>query len=352
MSLKSDFLTRNPKPQTLNLELETRNSKLGTVTMDKYDWQEKFEAYEQPLNGSRKGHKNGKTNGRSAKPTPELRTQIQEMDDSVEAWVPTYVVALDPKHHERQWVIDSVAPFYQDSLITDVTRIVKGGKEANVYCCTAHPATGMELIAAKLYRPRMLRMLKNDAVYKAGRILRDAEGKTLKGRREKLAIAKKTKFGQEADTQWWIGNEYRCQTELFEAGADVPKPIAYQGNTVLMAFMGEEFAPAPTLSEVRIGQHEAKVLFDRVFHNIRVMLDNHYVHGDLSAYNILYWEGDITIIDFPQLVDARKNPNTQKLLERDIRRVCDYFSRYRVESDPRQLAADLWQQYVNGEVGK
>ena len=80
--------------------------------------------------------------------------------------------ALDPLHHERQWVLDSVGHFYREQIISDVTRLVKGGKEANVYACTAHPATGLEMIAAKLYRPRELRHLKNDAIYKAGRQLR------------------------------------------------------------------------------------------------------------------------------------------------------------------------------------
>ena len=76
------------------------------------------------------------------------------------------------------------------------------------------------------------------------------------------------------------------------------------------------------------------------------MLEHHLVHGDLSAYNILYWEGQITIIDFPQLVEARNNPHAFMLLERDVRRVCDYFASYGVESDPMKLAVDLWEPYM------
>ena len=34
--------------------------------------------------------------------------------------------------------------FYRDHVITDVLARVKGGKEANVYCCQAHP--GLSLI--------------------------------------------------------------------------------------------------------------------------------------------------------------------------------------------------------------
>lgn len=317
--------------------------------MDKFEAFEQFDQYqfndnsrEARRNRPSSPRKNKKSDGRTRK----IMREIREMDDGIDSWVPSYAKALDPLHHERQWVIESVGPFYRDQIVTDLTRLVKGGKEANVYACIGHPATGIDLIAAKLYRPRMLRHLKNDAIYKAGRTLRDAEGKQLKGRREKLAMRKKTNFGKEVDIQWWIGNEYRTQTQLFEAGANVPKPIGHQGNTILMEYIGDEYGPAPTLSEVRLPQEEANALFKRVMDNVALMLDNHLIHGDLSAYNILYWEGDICLIDFPQMVEARHNPHAYELLERDITRVCDYFAGFGIERDPVALTRDLWEPYM------
>ena len=271
---------------------------------------------------------------------------LTDLQDSITDWVPSYCAPLDPKHHERQWVIDSIGPFYRDNIVSDVTRIVKGGKEANVYTCTAHPASGFAQLAAKLYRPRMLRHLKNDAVYKAGRTLRDAEGKQIKGRREKLALQQKTKFGKEVDIQWWIGNEFRAQQTLYNAGADVPQPIGHIGNTILMAHIGDEFQAAPTLSETGITAAEAQPLFDRIMDNVALMLENHLIHGDLSAYNILYWEGNITLIDFPQMIEARHNPHAFELLQRDIQRVADYFARYGVAADAQAMALELWQPYM------
>ena len=295
--------------------------------MDKFEAFEKYETY-QFNDNSREARRNrpGPKKNKKDRRARQLMREIRDMDDGIDTWVPSYAKALDPRHHERQWVIESIGHFYRDQIVTDVTRLVKGGKEANVYACTGHPAIGMDLIAAKLYRPRMLRHLKNDAVYKAGRMLRDAEGKQIKGRRIKTALRKKTNFGKQVDIQWWIGNEYRTQTQLFEAGANVPKPIAHQGNTILMEYIGDEYGPAPTLSEVRLPQNEAKALFQRVMDNVALMLDNHLIHGDLSAYNILYWEGTIYLIDFPQMVEARHNPHAYELLERDITRVCEYFS--------------------------
>lgn len=308
---------------------------------EKYlDWEESFEKNGRPprhLNG-----RPGKIKQKAAAPVIEMTDFI----DDASAWVPTYARALDPRHHERTWLIESVSQFYRDNTITDVVRRVKGGKEANVYCCTGHPATGMELVAAKLYRPRMLRTLKNDAIYKSGRQLRDEAGKQIKGRREKLALSQKSTFGKHLDMVWWIGNEFRVQTALHEAGAAVPRPIGHNGNTILMEYMGDERLPAPALSDISLDRDEAAELFDAVMDNVRLMLDNHYVHGDLSAFNILYWQGEIAIIDFPQVVDARINPNAHVLLRRDVKRVCDYFSRFGVRVDPESIVRDLWIPYM------
>lgn len=328
---------------------QTKSKKgMNNKQMSKYEWHEQYADYEyvDQSRSARRRRKRKNSNHKMKRHREQRLAELAAMDDSSDSFVPSYAAALDPLHHERQWVINSVSPFYHDKLITDVTRLVKGGKEANVYCCTADPATGVDLIAAKLYRPRMLRHLKNDAVYKAGRQLRDEEGKQMKGRRVKLALRKKTNFGKKVDIDWWIGNEYGVQTKLYEAGADVPKPLAHSGNAILMAYVGDEMMPAPTLNDVTLSPEEAQPLFTRVMDNVALMLDHHYVHGDLSAYNILYWEGKITIIDFPQMVEARTNPNAFTLLARDVQRVCEYFARFGVTADATQLALDLWEPYM------
>jgi serine/threonine-protein kinase RIO1 len=77
-----------------------------------------------------------------------------------------------PSRHESGWLLSSLAPFYQQNLITDVLASVKGGKEASVYRCQAGPtlvAEGTSLLAAKVYRPRQFRNLRNDKMYRDGR---------------------------------------------------------------------------------------------------------------------------------------------------------------------------------------
>ncbi len=316
--------------------------------MDKYDDYERFAEYEEMFRErARHKKKKRKKNGRFS----QIQQEITEMDDSIQTWVPTYAQALDPLHHERQWVINSAAPFYHEEMITDVIRLVKGGKEANVYACIGHPASGFEMLAAKLYRPRMLRHLKNDALYKLGRALRDEAGKTIRSARERNAIRKKTRYGKAVEFSQWVSMEFEAQSLLFEAGGDVPKPIKQQGNALLMAYVGDEFGPAPTLSEVRLDAEEAPRLFERVMANVALMLDHHLIHGDLSAYNILYWHGRLFIIDFPQMVMARHNPHAYHILRRDMTRVCEYFEKLGVTAaaDPVALTDALWESYM-GEI--
>ena len=290
-----------------------------------------------------------KKKGTAVSKTAVIST-LTDFNDDLTDWVPSYAAALDPHHHERHWVIESVGHFYRENIITDVTRLVKGGKEANVYACTAHPAAGVKMIAAKLYRERMLRNLKNDAIYKHGRLLRNADGKQIKSSRERRAVLNKSGYGQQLDFMMWVGTEYRAQTMLYEAGADVPKPIAHNGSSILMEFIGDEYGAAPALNEITLQQPEATTLFDQVMDNVRLMLNHDLIHGDLSAYNILYWEGKIWLIDFPQVIEARNNPHAFDLLQRDITRVCEYFASFSVKSDPITLAYDLWSTYMGGQL--
>jgi RIO kinase 1 len=252
---------------------------------------------------------------------------------------------------DRPWVLSSLETFYEDDLITDVLSVVKSGKEATVYCCAAHPATGLEYIAAKVYRPRMFRSLSNDAVYRASRPQVDAHGR--EGRRAQRwnATAKETARGRAAKISAWIRYEYETQARLYAAGADAPRPLAQSGNAVLMEYIGGgPGEPAPLLREVTLEREEASPLFERVLRNVELWLAYDRVHGDLSAYNMLYWQGEITIIDFAQAVDPRYNPAVERLLARDIARVCQYFARFGVESDPAALASDLWLRYLRADL--
>jgi RIO kinase 1 len=160
--------------------------------------------------------------------------------------------------------------------------------------------------------------------------------------RQARAMNQRTDYGQELLHTSWIEHEFRTMRILNEAGCDIPTPYASDHNAILMDFIGNEQMGAPTLNEVSLGTAEASYLFEQVLHNLELMLAHQRVHGDFSAYNILYWEGDITLIDFPQAINPLKNPNAYTIFQRDITRICEYFATQGVATKPLKLGEDLW----------
>jgi RIO kinase 1 len=246
--------------------------------------------------------------------------------------------------------------FYEANLITDVRKVVQSGKEATVYCCRAHPSTGEEYLAAKVYRPRAFRSFQNDAIYLQGRSVHgiDSEGSVSLGRgrinrRLCRAVRKKSRTGREAQFGSWISREFASLGRLHAAGADVPRPVEWTGSALLLEYVGEGEMPAPRLALVRLDVGEARRLFARVLRNVEIALACDVVHGDLSAFNILYRGGEVTIIDFPQSVDPWINPSALELLERDLRNVCDYFVPYGIRAEPSRLAERLWSRAMRGQ---
>lgn len=276
-----------------------------------------------------------------------LKEQALERAEVKPKFDPTFLASL----RDAPWILSSLEAFYEQDLITDVLSVVKSGKEATVYCCQADPSTGLDLLAAKVYRPRMFRSLRNDAIYRQSRELRDEQGRALSASRRQRGAAKKTGRWRAQQVTSWIEYEFETQRLLYEAGADVPRPLAQIGNAVLMEYIGD--APgeaAPLLREVDLAPEEAQPLFERLLRGIEGWLACDRIHGDLSEYNILYWRGALTVIDFAQAVDPRQNPAVFPLLARDIERVCRCFARYGVSADAGALADDLWTRYEGGDL--
>ena len=243
---------------------------------------------------------------------------------------------------EEVWLLNSLVNIAEYQWISDVLRKVKGGKEASVYLCRSGPAIDVPLVAAKVYRPRTLRNLKNDSQYRSGRVDLDENRQAIVRDRDIHAMEKRTVYGEELRHQSWIAYEFQTLEILREAGADVPKPYALEKNSILMDYIGDLEVAAPTLNTVTLDPDEVTPLFERVIRNVDLLLSNQRIHGDLSAYNILYWEGDITLIDFPQVVPPEGNPTAWTIFLRDITRVCQYFASQGLKCDERKLAADLW----------
>ena len=237
----------------------------------------------------------------------------------------------------------SLDHFLAEGLITDVVRIVKTGKEASVHLCRGNRSTiGEDLVALKLYHPLDRRDFRDESIYR--------DGEWIEERRIRAALEKKTRFGRQVQGELWVSREWETLRALSAAGLRVPRPIASTGDSILMSYVGDLDVAAPQLRSLRPDPAEAEDLFEQVLRAIERMLYVNVIHGDLSAYNVLVWDGRATIIDLPQAIDPRTNRHAHALLERDVRRICEHFERFGVRSSPARLAADLWTSWEFAEL--
>lgn len=239
----------------------------------------------------------------------------------------------------------AAAEFFRRRLITHIHRPpLSSGKEATVYRCSAHPSSGHIHLALKAYRPLAVRAFRNDAIYRRGRYT--ATGSS----RVERAIQAKSTFGLLAAGHEWVNAERLSLKRLKAAGADVPSPIAAVDGALLMEFIGGEVA-APRLHEAGLPAEALPTCWERLLCTIRIALRQERIHGDLSTYNVLWWNGRPIVIDWPQAIDPRTNDSAEWLLRRDLRNLAGWFNRRGMLIDADAIADDLWRSWLQGAMG-
>jgi RIO kinase 1 len=220
--------------------------------------------------------------------------------------------------------------------------ILKTGKEADVHLLRRGiPGTDRQcLLAAKRYRSTEHRMFHRDAGYLEGRRVRQS--------RTNRATAKRTDFGRAAIAGQWAAAEWAALYRLWEVGVGlgtriVPYPVQILGTELLMEFLGtDDGQAAPRLAQLRPDHDELELLWQQVLDALSILARCQIAHGDLSAYNILVHEGELVLIDLPQIVDVVSNPRGGEFVARDVRNVATWFSARGLDGiDPDQLTRDL-----------
>lgn len=190
---------------------------------------------------------------------------------------------------------------------------VSTGKEGNVFA--ARDPKG-KMVALKIYRT-------SNATF--NRIARYIEGdkrfRGLSGSKRKVIMA-------------WASKEFRNLQRMYEAGVNVPKPLRFHRNMVVMRYIGTQKAPAPLLKDV-VMDYPNEVYEDLLEQMRLTYQEAGLVHADLSEYNILYYRRKAFIIDVGQavLVD---HPNAKDFLYRDIDNVNRFFRSRGVEIKDRE----------------
>lgn len=228
-------------------------------------------------------------------------------------------------------------------LITDIAQPIKSGKEASVYRCLSHPSVGEHDLALKVFRELEHRSFKNDAIYWEGsEAVRKADGET----REARALRKGSRFGRRYAAKTWVEHEWSVLNRLWNHGLPVPRPVQLADGAILMElFTTASGEPASPLYATKLARDVATTVFESLRRDVEAMLELDLIHGDLSPYNVL-WNGEAyRIIDFPQAVDARFNPNAWQLLLRDLIGLGKFFDARGAVTNARGVAETLWAEY-------
>ena len=224
--------------------------------------------------------------------------------------------------------------------------VLKSGKEAEVFLVERVGDDGSShLLAHKRYRPRYPRkgelqelgfskgtIYRADAVYQAGWSLKP---------RERRALEAGSRFGNKLAASMWPYIEKSTLDRAWRAGASVPYAVELTEDGVLMEYIGNQDGAAPRLAGAGLSHEQARDARDQLLDSLRALSSERIVHCDLSAYNMLWWQGRLVIIDFPQAVDAFSNPQAPDLLHRDLRNVHEWFDRQRAGFDVEQVFVEL-----------
>lgn len=223
--------------------------------------------------------------------------------------------------------------------------VLKSGKEAEVFLVERVSAEGSCLLAHKRFRPRYPKQGElRELGFSKGTIYRHDlvyyQGWGLRGRVQR-AVDQGSKFGHEVMASMWPENEFAMLRRAWRAGAPVPYPVERTDDGLLMEFIGDRSAAAPRLVQARLDRSELASAWDQLVDGLRALTRGRVVHADLSVYNVLWHEGRLVIIDFPQAVDVRENPAAPDLLHRDLVNVGTWFSRRGIAVDPDAVFAEL-----------
>jgi RIO kinase 1 len=215
---------------------------------------------------------------------------------------------------------------FLDELISGI----KTGKEGSVFL--GRNSEGF--VAVKVYTDLRVRSFKRDESYREGRFIGDS--------RIERAIEQGSEKGLDAHQILWVQEEFRQMKHLYEQGVTVPKAIAVNGISLIMEFIGDENGnPAPRLSDLKMDLEEAREVFRQSVRNLRLIVKAGRVHGDYSTFNILWHNEQAVIIDFPQVIESRNNPNANAFLARDVHSLCKSFRKLGIQADEVKLLSEV-----------
>ncbi|KAA8542119.1 hypothetical protein F0562_023271 [Nyssa sinensis] len=196
-------------------------------------------------------------------------------------------------------------------VFNDINGCISTGKEANVYHATK--SDGQEL-AIKVYKTSVLVFKDRDRYVQGDYRFRHGY----------------CRHNPRKMVKTWAEKEMRNLMRLKAAGIRCPTPLLLRLHVLVMEFIGKAGWAAPRLKDAALSLDKLREGYVEMIMAMRTLYQKcKLVHGDLSEYNILYYEGHLYIIDVSQSVDL-DHPHALDFLREDCVHVSDFFKKHGV----------------------
>ena len=187
------------------------------------------------------------------------------------------------------------------------------GKEANIFSAKTKDNSR---VMVKIYRlescdfNKMFDYIKEDPRYA-----------DIKGKRRKIIF-------------FWVQREYRNLLKAREANVNVPTPLTFKNNVLILEFIGNKDKVSDRLSVD--SPKKPKEFFDKIIKNMKNLYKAGLVHADLSPFDILNHNQEPVFIDFSQATPLASS-RAKEFLKRDIKNICTFFRKLKLKVDETQV---------------
>ncbi|XP_050225331.1 uncharacterized protein LOC126674849 [Mercurialis annua] len=245
--------------------------------------------------------------GMSNSVTTEIRESIRDMATgktrtTEKADRATVEQAVDPRTRKV------IFKMLNRGVFSEINGCISTGKEANVYHATK--PDGQEF-AVKVYKTSIL-------------VFKDRDRYVQGDYRFRYGYCK---HNPRKMVKTWAEKEMRNLLRIKAAGIRCPTPYLLRLHVLVMEFIGKTGCAAPRLKDAALSLDKLREGYVEMIIAMRTLYQKcKLVHGDLSEYNILYYEGHLYIIDVSQTVDL-DHPRALDFLREDCVHVSDFFKK-------------------------
>jgi len=194
---------------------------------------------------------------------------------------------------------------------------ISPGKEANIF--SAKTKDGSRVMV-KIYRLEAC-----DFNHMYDYIKEDPRYTDIKGKKRKIIF-------------FWVQREYRNLLKAREAGVNVPTPLTFKNNVLVLEFIGKGDLIAHRLSVDP--PKNPKEFFNKIIKNIKNLYKAGLVHADLSPFNILNNNQEPVFIDFSQTTTLDSS-RAQEFLKRDIKNIYTFFKKLGLKLDREKILKEI-----------